>query len=525
MHFDWACQCRPRPRLPVAAGSRRRLLLVAAGGLALAVLCPRAVAAEAAGEEPPLLEEEGGPVRAAPRGGACLMQSSLARVRRGRLVEGERDGEAATSLGGGGAAGAVAAAEVGLSSFVAVDSFAATDPDAHWALGSAQVALASTADGTKAALRASPAVLEAGVLTAFSPSFLVRGFRLGPRCGLHGGDRRELALLALGATSGASKMVLAWLLVPMVILLALMIPFFLPASLQRSMLGQRGAAAIGGKPAAQEVTAPSGPGSRPPSTTAVRAAPPQRRPSKDFAAQAPPRPSLLQVQRPSLNATSPAGHSAVGRASDTSRLSEVNWNKGEVLCSDLVVPRDWECSLFVPIRPLMSNMGPVIIKDMNGGPVVRIVAQEFLGRLTSAASCGDAPNFGNRNQSLQLLLQTPQGENLAHCQTTSHEEFAIYHSHGEYFAKLSPTGPHCTATEPYQLVTHGGTKLNFWGKIEEHQISITDAKGMLLGTTYRCVVDFHREGNYFCMRMAPGVDVGLMVSCLLCIQILARTHE
>jgi len=210
----------------------------------------------------------------------------------------------------------------------------------------------------------------------------------------------------------------------------------------------------------------------------------------------------------------------------------------EALCPDLIVPGTCECILVVPIRPLDPNLGSVSVTDMGGDAVLRVTI--FCGggaarppALSSAASLGGrvrpsgggggsvisfdpltAVTQGVDRSGIRLVLQTAQGEPLAHCRTCHSQEFVLFRSSGEHFARITAG----TSRDRYVLATPGGAELSYWGSIAEYNVSVADASGKLLAMTERCSVDFDPKGSYYRMRVAPLTDVGLIVCSLLCIQ-------
>lgn len=312
----------------------------------------------------------------------------------------------------------------------------------------------------------------------------------------------ELKLLARHVNNH-SKVELVWLLLPAVVLLALLIPFFVPCSMTQG-------------------ASHSAPGSN-----ATSLAIPQRSLTQaaSISAAGPAHAPLLRELTPRLStqtalapctnqAPSTSNAELPGSNAQFAEFTTASEPAEAILVSNLVVPNDCECSLFFPIRQLSSTHGPIFIRDINGGPIVRVVCEGWTPRYAHVGV--DAPIFRGRSHSLQLLLQSPMGGNLAHCQTSSGEEFAFYHNDGRYFAMLSPSGSR-GSDELYQLVMHDGTKLNFSGNVEEHKLNVTDKEGGLVAVTFQRDVEFQTEGDHYCARLAPGVDVGLLVCCFLII--------
>jgi len=70
--------------------------------------------------------------------------------------------------------------------------------------------------------------------------------------------------------------------------------------------------------------------------------------------------------------------------------------------------------------------------------------------------------------------------------------------------------------EGYELVTPERT-MHFWGSFDHHAVNITDEAGKLLATTELCAADWDPTGEFYRLRVAPLVDVGLLLCSLVCI--------
>jgi len=190
----------------------------------------------------------------------------------------------------------------------------------------------------------------------------------------------------------------------------------------------------------------------------------------------------------------------------------------EAFCPDLIVPSDNVCQLVIPIREWMTNETPIDIKGQDGSSVVQVFVRDT-SKQSGLRSPRTASSVGPGRT--QVVLQTPTGDRLAHCQMTSPEEFHFHNRLGEYYATLSPGEKRSF----YQLVMPGGRTLIYRGDFEEFDMEITDTLGETLARTEKCIAAFDTEGreSYYGTILAPGTDVGLLVCGMLCAQILSMT--
>eukprot|EP00913_Durusdinium_trenchii_P025009 g23474.t1 len=70
--------------------------------------------------------------------------------------------------------------------------------------------------------------------------------------------------------------------------------------------------------------------------------------------------------------------------------------------------------------------------------------------------------------------------------------------------------------EGYELTLPDGM-IYFWGSFDHHAVNITDEGGKLLATTELCCSDWDPTGEFYRLRVAPMVDVGLLLCSLVCI--------
>lgn len=183
-------------------------------------------------------------------------------------------------------------------------------------------------------------------------------------------------------------------------------------------------------------------------------------------------------------------------------------------CPEPIVPGTCECILVVPLGPLHPDRGAMNATDANGDVVLRLMAQD-----TGQAASGDAASLLDPAPAFtRFVLQTAHGDHLADCRMVSRREFAFHRNTGAYYGMLAPGA----SRHQYVLVTRGGSELNFWGSADKQSMRVTDASGKLLAMTQRLDLDFETEGSYCRARLAPLVDVGLMVCGFLCVEAISQ---
>mmetsp|Transcript_64596 Transcript_64596/g.150220 ORF Transcript_64596/g.150220 Transcript_64596/m.150220 type:complete len:387 (-) Transcript_64596:187-1347(-) len=177
-------------------------------------------------------------------------------------------------------------------------------------------------------------------------------------------------------------------------------------------------------------------------------------------------------------------------------------------CTDLVVPRNSECLLLVPVRPL--GRGSFEITDTHKMPVLFVTsAQEHTSEQPKfVLSAGDGiplAQFGTT-----LNASGPQAE----------PEFQLRRGQGDLFARLKRG----EGQERYTLRTITDTRLYFWGAFAQRAVNVTDDEGRLLATTEPVSAESPvcKDLQAYMLRVAPLMDVGLVLSGLLCIDHLAK---
>lgn len=241
------------------------------------------------------------------------------------------------------------------------------------------------------------------------------------------------------------------------------------------------------------------------------------------------RSSFPSVVPTSSAATSPAQLQA---APAQRRPSTASQDAGDAFCNDLVVPQFCECILVVPIHRLRAG-GPFDITDPGGSKVLRVEFPLGSGSFTSEDMHGPSPRAslpptrfqggaslagGDDGSSNTILLTAASGEILAHSARSNElakadaaPEFHLFRAAGDFFAKLT------REEDKYVLTTIRGQRLRFWGAFAHFAVNVADSEGKLLATTETCTVEFDSYGEFFRLRVAPLVDVGLVICSLLCI--------
>eukprot|EP00930_Biecheleria_cincta_P057484 TRINITY_DN43415_c0_g1_i1.p1 TRINITY_DN43415_c0_g1~~TRINITY_DN43415_c0_g1_i1.p1 ORF type:complete len:488 (-),score=54.95 TRINITY_DN43415_c0_g1_i1:209-1672(-) len=207
-------------------------------------------------------------------------------------------------------------------------------------------------------------------------------------------------------------------------------------------------------------------------------------------------------------------------------------------CPELVVPKECECILLVPLVPL--SQGRFSVFDPNGQVVLQVLPKSMGLRPTTSPSPGPGQAIksilrsrGEQSRlastestavgaSWHLELTTGDGALLAQsacqCSTpgkspecSSQPCFQIMRADGDHYATLRRN-----QQDGYELVTPAQT-IHFWGSFDHYAVNITDDAGKLLATTELMAAEFDLAGEYYQLRVAPLVDVGLLVCSLICI--------
>jgi len=235
--------------------------------------------------------------------------------------------------------------------------------------------------------------------------------------------------------------------------------------------------------------------------------------------------SLLSALRPSV-----AGNhddNTLGPTSRSSMVSDDTPGLNPYFCQDLIVPPGCECILKVPFRCL--SKGPFDARDPNENPVLRIEPRP----LHQAGSGGEGL--------LKLVLTTEFGVIVAQCMPSparvegrsperEQRECVLIRSSGDAFAVIKREEEH---NERYTMTTKLDGRLHIWGSKRQQALNVVDPTGKLVAKTCSATdqVDFSHIGAmagqqpqvfdsekvYFKVRVAPLMDVGLILCVLLCI--------
>lgn len=197
-------------------------------------------------------------------------------------------------------------------------------------------------------------------------------------------------------------------------------------------------------------------------------------------------------------------------------------------CQDLVVPPGCECILKVPFRSL--SKGPFEACDPNENPVLRVEPRP----LHPAGSGGEGL--------LKLVLTTEFGVTVAQCMPSparvagksperEQRECVLVRASGDTFAMIKMEEDE---QDRYTLTTKLDGRLSICGSKQQQALNVVDTMGKLVAKTCSMSeqMDFVPSGAtagqqpqvfldsdkaYFKVRVAPLMDVGLILCVLLCI--------
>uniref|UniRef100_A0A7S2FBY2 Tubby C-terminal domain-containing protein n=1 Tax=Alexandrium andersonii TaxID=327968 RepID=A0A7S2FBY2_9DINO len=195
------------------------------------------------------------------------------------------------------------------------------------------------------------------------------------------------------------------------------------------------------------------------------------------------------------------------------------------LCPDLVVPPNCECILLIPTATLGQE--EFNITDTHGNTVLSVEPRPAPPRSSGGPTSSPLSAFsptgsplrsgaqaGSRPQ--RLVLNSIYNDLLAQCgpapsKRSEPPEFHLLRASGEYFAKLT-----CSESrKECMLVTKSGARLHFWGSPADHALNVTSGSGRVCATTEPQTLQRYK------LRVAPLMDVGLVLCGVLCIDHLA----
>jgi len=216
-------------------------------------------------------------------------------------------------------------------------------------------------------------------------------------------------------------------------------------------------------------------------------------------------------------------------ARSSSVLSDDTSGVHPYFCHDLVVPPGCECILNVPLK--CPIQGPCEARDLNGIPVIRI------------ESCTLPQGGGASEGLLKLVLTTEYGNVVAQCMPSPARiagkspereqcECALISASGDVFALIKKDEGE---RDRYTLATKMDGQLRVSGSRRERALNVVDRAGRLVAKTSSMMdqpslippgavigqhpqVSLDPDQDYFTLRVAPLMDVGLILCLLLCIQ-------
>lgn len=210
-----------------------------------------------------------------------------------------------------------------------------------------------------------------------------------------------------------------------------------------------------------------------------------------------------------------------GRAPDEKNPSELSARRPpprKVLCPDLVVPADCECTLIMPVIP--PAPGRVPIYDVFGHTMLELkVPLDFRGTVGSTAALATpVPSTKDlKSPKREVHLLTEAGDTMGYClhhkaRAADIGRYDIYTSDGARFAYLySDRGKFTLCTEP-------GLTFFIMGQYGPPSVNILDGGGSLVASTEVVLLDADHSVDYIKLRVGGGGDTGLMLCALTCFQ-------
>lgn len=198
------------------------------------------------------------------------------------------------------------------------------------------------------------------------------------------------------------------------------------------------------------------------------------------------------------------------------------------LCPGLVVPRSTECILAVPIRRRAWQQEEHFeVKDYTGRAVVNCCVckpQRLMEKpaITLRAAAAEADGSGN-SLLAYCKVQMDEARSLKPTASLTWMRLRcveIYNAQGVYFGRFTrhPQRDDCFAlTSPRAAVN-----LCFTGQAHTHNIEITENfyPHHKVAYTKPETVPFDPHGEYFKLRVAADLDVGLLLCGLLAMEVL-----
>jgi len=185
------------------------------------------------------------------------------------------------------------------------------------------------------------------------------------------------------------------------------------------------------------------------------------------------------------------------------------------LCPDLVVPRNCESILRIPINPMSS----FYVTDFEGGRVLRVELK--VGATTP-------------QERRRVVLMTNEGIVVAQCVATpvqgGGDEFQLLRADNNYFAKLLPVRRkevpnHPSHEEPQETWTVracAGAEWFLFGQFGNYAVDVTDSQGRILAWSQQDaptgMKDQHSNaGKFYLLRVASPMDISVVLCSLLAV--------
>mmetsp|Transcript_81538 Transcript_81538/g.189381 ORF Transcript_81538/g.189381 Transcript_81538/m.189381 type:complete len:535 (+) Transcript_81538:99-1703(+) len=207
------------------------------------------------------------------------------------------------------------------------------------------------------------------------------------------------------------------------------------------------------------------------------------------------------------------------------------------LCPGLVVPRGSECVLAVqplpPGNPSLQDPAGLTVEvlDLRGKPVLRaqVARPLFWNQVDGDTLNPVLPRTSARQPAVMLRMLQPVSSNdsagnridssvLAMCRdgetADGRRHMFIFDAKGRLFGRLAkdPTRPR------YNMVSsRGDCGLVFDGLFSNHAVLISNEHQEQLADAEPCNMAFNPMGKFYRLRVASGVDVGLMLCGLVAI--------
>lgn len=185
-------------------------------------------------------------------------------------------------------------------------------------------------------------------------------------------------------------------------------------------------------------------------------------------------------------------------------------SKDSEFCPDLVVPQGCECILIVPSKP--TRGAPCCITDASGNVVLRI---------SDVDASDDQPGISRKalvdaeNEILALVggcVRRPTDD-------VKRQNFELMRENGETWAQLTYE-PVPNSEDKCTIQSKNGQQFYLVGSIRHNVLNMIDAQGSLIATT-EPILQVERgqtPGETYRLRVAPLVDVGMVLCSLICTQ-------